>query len=38
VSLLDAQQVVTLELGRGQITGSFPTLRQPDASVLVPKS
>lgn len=37
VSLLDTQQVVTLELGRGQVTGSFPTLRQPDASVLIPR-
>lgn len=36
VSLVDTQQVVTLELGKGQITGSFATLRQPDASVLVP--
>jgi DNA-binding beta-propeller fold protein YncE len=36
VSLLDTQQVVTIELGRGQITGSFATLRQPDASVLIP--
>jgi DNA-binding beta-propeller fold protein YncE len=36
VSLLDTQQVVTIELERGQVTGSFATLRQPDASVLIP--
>lgn len=36
VSLLDTQQVAILDLDRRQITGSFPTLRQPDASVLIP--
>lgn len=36
VSLLDTQQIAVLELGTGRITGSFATLRQPDASVLIP--
>ncbi|CAM3540092.1 YncE family protein [Kibdelosporangium persicum] len=36
VSLLDTQQVAVVDLSRRQITGTFPTLRQPDVSVLIP--
>jgi DNA-binding beta-propeller fold protein YncE len=36
VSLLDTQQVVVVDLDRRQVVGSFPTLRQPDSSVLIP--
>ncbi|MBE1469483.1 YncE family protein [Kibdelosporangium phytohabitans] len=36
VSLLDTAQVAVLDLVRGRVTGTFPTLRQPDAAVLIP--
>ncbi|SMC60523.1 YncE family protein [Kibdelosporangium aridum] len=36
VSLLDTQRVAVLDLDRRQIVGTFATLRQPDASVLIP--
>lgn len=35
VPLLDASKVAVLDLVRGRVAGTFPTLRQPDSAVVV---